>query len=130
MIQRDIVTKIKVTGRIVRALWPEKNSILGIVVEPHSPGDDYAESWEIVDRGADQSVVACGPLAGTTLGDLARQHGPALMGQHHGHGSFPLIFKFLDARKTLSVQVHPDDQAAARLDPPDIDRPPVLQARP
>ncbi|MFM7412386.1 MAG: class I mannose-6-phosphate isomerase, partial [Planctomycetota bacterium] len=30
----------------------------------------FAESWQLVDRGADQSVVAAGPLAGATLGDL------------------------------------------------------------
>ena len=34
------------------------------------PGNDYAESWEIVDHGADQSMVAYGPLAGRTLGEL------------------------------------------------------------
>jgi mannose-6-phosphate isomerase len=34
-------------------------------------------------------------------------------------GPFPLLFKFLDAHKVLSVQVHPDDAAAARRTPPD-----------
>ena len=33
---------------------------------------------------------------------------------------FPLLFKFLDAREPLSVQVHPNDEQAARLDPPDL----------
>ena len=28
------------------------------------PGDDFAESWQLVDRGGDQSVVAAGPAAG------------------------------------------------------------------
>ena len=37
------------------------------------PGNDYAESWEIVDHGADQSVVDGGPLAGTTLGRAGAQ---------------------------------------------------------
>jgi mannose-6-phosphate isomerase len=32
---------------------------------------------------------------------------------------FPLLVKFLDAATALSVQVHPDDARAARLDPPD-----------
>ena len=32
---------------------------------------------------------------------------------------FPLLLKFLDGQQTLSVQVHPDDARAARLDPPD-----------
>ena len=82
-------------------------------------GDDYAESWELVDHGADQSVVAAGPLAGTTLGDLVRAPGGDLLGRHAPAAAFPLLFKFLDARLDLSVQVHPDDARAARLVPPD-----------
>ncbi len=84
------------------------------------PESDYAESWEICDRGADQSVVRSGPLAATTLGDLVTQRGAELLGKHSGCSRFPLLLKFLDAAKTLSVQVHPDDARAARLDPPDL----------
>ena len=83
------------------------------------PGDDYAESWELVDRGADQSVVAFGPLAGATLGSIVRDRGRELLGRRAGLAAFPLLFKFLDARLDLSVQVHPDDARAARLSPPD-----------
>ena len=39
------------------------------------PGNDYAESWEVCDHGADQSIVDAGPLAGTTLGELVRCRG-------------------------------------------------------
>jgi mannose-6-phosphate isomerase len=83
-------------------------------------GDDYAESWEIVDRGEDQSIVAAGPLAGRQLGQLVREQGADLLGRHHPQPCFPLLFKFLDAQKRLSVQVHPNDEAAAQLDPPDL----------
>ncbi len=83
------------------------------------PGDDYAESWELVDRGTDQSVVAAGPLAGTTLGTLVRERGRDLLGRAAPLPAFPLLFKFLDARLDLSVQVHPDDARGARLVPPD-----------
>jgi mannose-6-phosphate isomerase len=83
------------------------------------PGDDYAESWELVDRGADQSLVAAGPLAGATLGTLVRERGGELLGRHAPRAAFPLLFKFLDACRDLSVQVHPDDARAARLSPPD-----------
>jgi mannose-6-phosphate isomerase len=83
-------------------------------------GDHYAESWEIVDHGDDQSVVAEGPLGGQTLHHLVTQHGEALFGRHHPQQRFPLLFKFLDAHQTLSVQVHPDDREAAKLHPPDL----------
>lgn len=87
------------------------------------PGEDFAESWELVDRpgpdGGDESVVAAGPLAGRTLGDLVRSQGRELLGRHAPLPAFPLLFKFLDACRDLSVQVHPDDTRAARLTPPD-----------
>jgi mannose-6-phosphate isomerase len=83
-------------------------------------GQAAAESWEICDRDADQSVVAVGPLAGKTLRELITQHAAELLGRHALVPRFPLLFKFLDAREPLSVQVHPNDEQAARLDPPDL----------
>jgi mannose-6-phosphate isomerase len=85
---------------------------------PLPAGDDYAESWELVDRGGDQSLVRAGPLAGRSLGEIVRGHGGELFGRS-SPPAFPLLFKFLDANRVLSVQVHPDDARAARLDPPD-----------
>jgi mannose-6-phosphate isomerase len=84
------------------------------------PGNDYAESWEIVDHGPDQSRAIAGPLAGKTLGELVKDQGAELFGRHHPQTRFPLLFKFLDANQMLSVQVHPTDEQAARLTPPDL----------
>jgi mannose-6-phosphate isomerase len=83
-------------------------------------GNDYAESWEIADHDHGQSVVANGPLAGTTLHELVVARGPELLGKHAPQPRFPLLFKFLDCQRDLSVQVHPNDAAAARLTPPDL----------
>jgi mannose-6-phosphate isomerase len=90
-----------------------------VLHKPLGDGDRYAESWEVVDHGEDQSVVASGPQQGATLRQLVRQHGDQLLGQHAALSAFPLLFKFLDANQVLSLQVHPNDQQAARLDPPD-----------
>jgi len=101
-----------------RYLWGGRRfaSLLG---RDLPPGADFAESWEVVDRDGDQSVVAAGPLAGRALGDLVRRDGKGMLGRHAGLGEYPLLFKFLDACRDLSVQVHPDDARAARLTPPD-----------
>lgn len=102
-----------------RALWGGRR--LGDVLhKPIGPESDYAESWEIVDHGVDQSVVVGGPWAGRTLGELTAEEGPALLGRHFPQARFPLLFKFLDCQTKLSVQVHPDDACAALLDPPDL----------
>ena len=102
-----------------RYLWGGRR-LATVLGKPLGEGEDYAESWEVVDHGEDQSIVADGPLRGQTLGQLVRSQGPELFGRHEPPSQFPLLFKFLDAHRNLSVQVHPDDAAAARLDPPDL----------
>jgi mannose-6-phosphate isomerase len=79
-------------------------------------GVPIGESWEIADRPEGMSVVANGPLAGTTLRALMEAHGPALLGVSAPApgGRFPLLVKILDARDKLSVQVHPPPAVAAR----------------
>jgi mannose-6-phosphate isomerase len=88
--------------------------------KPLGDGPHYAESWEVVDHGDDQSVVVGGPSVGATLHGLVTEHGDALFGRHDPRPQFPLMFKFLDCQRTLSVQVHPNDAQAALLDPPDL----------
>ena len=102
-----------------RYLWGGRR--LGTVLgKSIGEGDNYAESWEIVDRGEDQSRLISGPLAGATLGELVSNHSAELLGRHHPQPRFPLLFKLLDAQHILSVQVHPNDEQAAQLSPPDL----------
>lgn len=85
--------------------------------KPIGPEHDYAESWEVVDHGSDQSVVANGPWQGRTLHDLVRDEADRLLGRDAGLPAFPLLIKFLDANDRLSVQVHPNDEQAPRYVP-------------
>jgi mannose-6-phosphate isomerase len=79
------------------------------------PGRQIGESWELVDRPEAQSVVAGGPLAGKTLGELWRHHREMIFGLGDVPGPFPLLLKILDARDSLSIQVHPPERVAAAL---------------
>ena len=74
----------------------------------------YAESWEIADHPDGRTRIINGPDAGATLGEAISRRGPALLGTRCTTPNFPLLVKIIDARETLSVQVHPDDAAAAR----------------
>jgi mannose-6-phosphate isomerase len=102
-----------------RYIWGGRRleSCLGKAI---GPGNDYAESWEVCDHGADQSIVDHGPLAGTSLGELVRCRGQELLGRAAPQERFPLLVKFLDASHVLSVQIHPDDEQAAQQTPPDL----------
>ncbi len=99
-------------------LWGGRR-LVDLFGKPAPEGEPVAESWEVVDHGQHQSLVACGPLAGRSLQSLVRESGRELLGDHHPLEQFPLLFKFLDAAQNLSVQVHPNDAQAARLVPPD-----------
>lgn len=80
------------------------------------PGVPVGESWEISDRPEGQSVVAEGPLVGTSLRHLMELHGAELMGRPVAVGErFPWLVKILDCRDDLSLQVHPPAEKAAAL---------------
>lgn len=79
-----------------------------------APDGIYAESWEVSDRPEGMSVVRNGALAGQTLAELMTQDATSIVGKRSSDARFPLLVKLLDARETLSVQVHPDDAAAAQ----------------
>ena len=75
--------------------------------------DVCAESWEISAHSDGMSVVANGAFAGLPLAALTQRLGVALLGSHAaGSKQFPLLFKLIDARQHLSVQVHPADDNA------------------
>ena len=61
------------------------------------------ESWELSCRPGWESTVCNGPYAGAKL--------PEVLG---AVAEFPVLVKFIDARRCLSVQVHPSDENADR----------------
>lgn len=78
-------------------------------------GAPIGESWELVDREDAQSVVKNAPLAGKTLHELWTTLREPVFGRVADSPRFPLLAKILDARETLSVQVHPPARMAAEL---------------
>jgi mannose-6-phosphate isomerase len=81
------------------------------------PGKKIGESWELADLKEGTSLVANGPAAGKTLTELTAALGDRLLGRAKlpDGGRFPLLLKFLDANEILSLQVHPDARAAAKI---------------
>lgn len=83
------------------------------------PGGNVAEAWEVSAHPNGVSRVAGGAHAGRGLDELAREAGPALLGrsayEKYG-GEFPVLIKLIDVNALASVQVHPDDAGARRLE--------------
>lgn len=80
--------------------------------------DCVGESWELSGVEGSETVVAEGPQQGLTLNQLVSLMRHDLVGhqayQRFGN-IFPLLVKFIDARRDLSIQVHPDDDTARRM---------------
>ncbi len=77
-----------------------------------------AEVWAVYENDR----VASGAHMGRTLGELAAEFGEKLLGERvmrqTGSGRFPLLIKLLDCAQWLSLQVHPNDEQAVRLEGP------------
>ncbi len=80
-------------------------------------GTPIGESWEVSSIAQHESIVSNGPLKGIGLNTITRQYGARILGDkvvaHYGK-EIPLLVKFIDAAKDLSIQVHPDDDMAQR----------------
>ncbi len=88
---------------------------LSPIYDKKADKDPIGEAW----LTADTCKVTNGPLRGRTLQDLCREYGKAFLGDNCPNTSrFPLLIKFLFPREKLSVQVHPDDEAARRIGQP------------
>lgn len=71
-----------------------------------------AETWECSTHPDGPSYVASGQFNGMSLATLLQEH-PEYLGEHAmAYGDLPILVKFIDAQKDLSVQVHPDDEYA------------------
>ena len=83
--------------------------------------DHVGESWEISGVSGSETIVANGPQKGKSLNQLVREQKGLLVGQENYErfgDEFPLLIKFIDAQKDLSIQVHPNDEVAHRQGKP------------
>ncbi|PAY16478.1 mannose-6-phosphate isomerase [Rhodopirellula sp. SM50] len=118
MFEKESPYPLQFRPLIKQTIWG--GSKLGqLLGKPIGDEQNYAESWEIVDHGQDQSVVENGPLAGQTLSGLIQNDAAWTLGESSEEAKFPLLLKYLDCNRVLSVQVHPDDAYGATMEVPD-----------
>ena len=89
------------------------NSVLNKPITSNSTG----ESWEISTVEGDVSVISSGTLKGISLNEVINTFPNEVLGttvfDKFGK-KFPLLFKYLDAKTDLSIQVHPNDELAKK----------------
>lgn len=71
-----------------------------------------AETWECSTHPDGPSYVVNGGFEGKSLAEVIRLHPEYLGTRHEGKTELPILIKFIDAKKDLSVQVHPTDEYA------------------
>ena len=77
------------------------------------------ESWEVSSHKNGMSVVENGIFKDITLETLVKKYGAELLGKDVSErfsGKFPLLIKYLDVNDRLSVQVHPSDDYALKVE--------------
>lgn len=72
-----------------------------------------AETWECSVHPNGPSYAVSGEHKGMTLAEIIQMH-PEYVG--HKNNQIPVLIKFIDAAKDLSVQVHPSDEYARKYE--------------
>lgn len=88
---------------------------LNTLLNKDCSSENIGESWEISDIKNNETVVSEGSLKGKTLKQLTQKYKSKFVGTkvYNTFGNeFPLLIKFIDAKKDLSIQVHPNDELA------------------
>ena len=82
------------------------------------PTDDpVGESWEVSAVPSSTSIISNGAWADRDLISVIAEAPEAILGRavsEKYHGQLPLLVKFIDAQRDLSIQVHPNDEMAQR----------------
>ncbi|MBQ4095530.1 MAG: class I mannose-6-phosphate isomerase [Oscillospiraceae bacterium] len=79
--------------------------------------DKVAESWELSCHKDGNSVVVGGEFDGLTLAEYIEKNGRQVLGTNcDKFENFPILIKLIDAKDNLSVQVHPSNEYALRVE--------------
>lgn len=82
------------------------------------PSDELiGESWEVSAVPSSTSVISNGVFAHRDLVSVIDEYPDEILGyavNENYHGKLPLLVKFIDAKRDLSIQVHPNDEMAMR----------------
>lgn len=111
----DTLYPIKFAPILKDKIWGGQK--LKTLLNKKSDLPNIGESWEISDVEGDTSIVSNGSLKGQSLKQLLETYKSDLLGLKNYEifkDKFPLLIKFIDAKEDLSIQLHPNDELAAK----------------
>ena len=82
-----------------------------------STDEPIGESWEVSAVPSSTSIISNGSFAGRDIISVISEYPEDILGKavnEKYHGQLPLLVKFIDAERDLSIQVHPNDEMAQR----------------
>ncbi|WP_291632379.1 type I phosphomannose isomerase catalytic subunit [Clostridium sp.] len=80
------------------------------------PSGKIGESWDIACHANGTGIVANGKFKGMTFNDLINKYKKSIFGDILIDNEFPLLVKLINSNDKLSVQVHPNDDYAKRVE--------------
>ena len=80
------------------------------------PDGAIGESWDIACHKNGIGKVKNGKLKGKTFNQIIQLYGKKLLGNEICMKEFPLLIKLITAKDKLSVQVHPNDKYASKVE--------------
>lgn len=106
---------VKLKPAIKDYIWGGRRLITDF--NKHTDLDKAAESWELSTHPDGESVVCGGAFSGLTLTEYIAKNGRECLGSRAAAFEFfPVLIKLIDAKDNLSIQVHPDDEYALRVE--------------
>lgn len=109
---------LKFKKTLVKKVWGGRK--FNTVLNMELPDDNlYGESWEVSSHKGGLSYIENGEYAGKTLVEVIEKNKEEILGKEiveRFKGEFPLLIKYLDINDRLSVQVHPSDEYALRVE--------------
>lgn len=108
----NVESLVKLRPVFKEFLWGG-TKIRDVLKKPVGSMECVAESWELSAHPAGQSVIATGKYKGFSFTEYLTAIGKDQLGwKTVGYERFPLMVKFIDAKQSLSIQVHPNDDYA------------------
>ena len=109
---------LKFKKTLVKKIWGGRK--FDTILNMDLPDENlYGESWEVSSHKGGLSYIENGEYSGKALIELIEEKKSEILGEEiieRFQGQFPLLIKYLDINDRLSVQVHPSDEYALKVE--------------